>query len=500
MVLNIYNTLTRKKEVFKPLEPGRVNMYVCGPTVYGHAHIGHAKSYISFDVIVRFLRHLNYKVRYVQNITDVGHLTDDADQGEDKIAKRAALEKVEPMELVEKYMCSYFEDMDALNIVRPDISPRASGHISEQIELVTTLIEKGYAYEANGSVYFDISKFSAYGKLSGKKLDELEDGVRIEVNPEKKHPADFALWKRAEKEHIMQWNSPWGKGFPGWHLECSVMSMKYLDTTFDIHGGGIENVFPHHECEIAQSESANGQQFVRYWMHNNMVTVNGKKMGKSLGNFVTLKDAFKKFPPLVIRFFVLSTHYRSPMDYSDEALASMEKGMNRLHNTVKIVRERLNRTTEKNTTFDMANYKFSSGMTLDDYRNSFLEAMHDDFNTPKSIGILFDLTRDVNVVIGSDENIDNEFWKEIDSFFSVLGGDVLGIVPDSFTDTHGDNEKQIDDIVNVILNTRKKLREIKNWDLSDDIRKELDDIGITIEDTPNGATWKRQRLNINETS
>ena len=492
MALKVYNTLTRKKEEFKSIEDGKVGIYVCGPTVYGHPHIGHAKSYVGFDVIVRYLRYKGYKVRYVQNITDVGHLTDDADQGEDKIAKRAALERVEPMELVEKYMFSYFEDMDSLNVLRPDISPRASGHITEQIEMVTKLIEGGYAYDVNGSVYFDISKFSDYGKLSGKKLDDLEDGVRIDVNPEKRHPSDFALWKRAEAEHIMQWNSPWGKGFPGWHLECSVMSMKYLSVTFDIHGGGIENVFPHHECEIAQSESANGQQFVKYWMHNNMVTVNGQKMGKSLGNFVTLKDAFKKYSPLVVRFFVLSTHYRSPMDYSDVALSSMEKGMNRLHNTIKNVREMLTLADGDGGASVNEGFEFSSGRTLDEYKDIFVEAMDDDFNATKAMGILFDLSRDANAFIGSGEKAHYAVLKGIDSAFRELGGDILGIVPDSFEKTEGTDGDQVDSLMNLIIDARKKLRDLKNWELSDEIRDKLDEIGLVIEDTSGGATWRRK--------
>ncbi|MDQ1273815.1 MAG: cysteinyl-tRNA synthetase, partial [Planctomycetota bacterium] len=346
MTLKFYNSLTRKKEVFVPVQEGRVNMYVCGPTVYDHPHIGHAKSYVSFDVIVRYLRYLSYKVRYVQNITDVGHLTDNADTGEDKILKRAQRERLEPAELVEIYTRSYFEDMDALSNVRPDISPRATAHIPEQIELVERLIEKGYAYISNGSVYFDVNKFKEYGKLSGRKQEELEAGARIEINPEKRNPSDFALWKKAEPAHIMRWKSPWGEGFPGWHLECSAMSMKYLGQTLDIHGGGLENTFPHHECEIAQSEAANELPFVRYWIHNNMVTVNGQKMGKSLGNFITLKDAFKKYHPLTIRFFILTTHYRSPLDFSDEALDAANKGLERLHNTIKNLRERLGHAKE----------------------------------------------------------------------------------------------------------------------------------------------------------
>ncbi len=492
MALKIHNSMTRKKEVFEPLEEGKVGIYVCGPTVYGHPHIGHAKSYVSFDVIVRYLRHLGYKVRYVQNITDVGHLTDDADQGEDKIAKRALLERLEPMELVEKYMRSYFDDMDALNVERPDISPRASAYIPEQIELVSALIDKGFAYNANGSVYFDISKFADYGKLSGKNLDELEEGARIEVNPEKKNPSDFALWKRAEEDHILQWNSPWGKGFPGWHLECSVMSMKFLGATFDIHGGGLENVFPHHECEIAQSESCNEQQFVRYWMHNNMVTVDGRKMGKSLGNFVTLKDAFERFSPLVIRFFVLSTHYRSPMDYSEEALRSMEKGMNRLHNTVRNVQERLRHSNEDEAK-DGSGFKLSSGKTVDEYKNIFFEAMDDDFNATEAMGTLFEFSRDVNSLLASDEKIEHTVLSDINSAFTVLGGDILGVVPSSFSSINDNaDDNQIDPLMELLIDTRKSLRDIKNFELSDDIRDRLNKAGIVLEDSPDGTTWKRR--------
>ncbi len=324
--LYIYNTLTRKKEKFEPLVPGFVGIYVCGPTVYGHSHLGHAKSYISFDIVVRYLRYLGYKVRYVQNITDVGHLLGDANEGEDRVLKQARIEKIEPMEVVESYTRSYFEDMDLLGLVRPDISPRASGHVVEQIEMVKELLEKGFAYEVNGNVYFDVSKFSGYGKLSGRKVEDLESGSRVEVLEEKKHPADFALWKVADEEHLMQWPSPWGKGYPGWHLECSVMSNKYLGETFDIHGGGLENVFPHHECEIAQSESVYKKTFARYWMHNNMVTVDGVKMGKSLNNFTTIKDIVKKYDPLAIRYFILMSHYRSTLDFSDSALEAAEKG------------------------------------------------------------------------------------------------------------------------------------------------------------------------------
>lgn len=493
MALSIYNTLTRKKEAFKPLREGIVGIYVCGPTVYDHPHIGHAKSYVSFDVAVRYLRHLGYKVRYVQNITDVGHLTDNADQGEDKIIKRARIEQVEPMELVERYMHSYFEDMDALNVLRPDISPRASGHIPEQIELVNTLINKGYAYEVNGNVYFDISRFKGYGKLSGKRLDELEAGARVEVNQEKRQPFDFALWKRAEPGHIMRWKSPWGEGFPGWHLECSVMSMKYLGNTFDIHGGGLENVFPHHECEIAQSESANEQEFVRYWMHNNMVTVNGQKMGKSLGNFVTLKEAYERYSPLVVRLFVLSTHYRSPMDYSDEALVSAGKGMERLHNTMRSVAERLRqvKAEDRETTAD---FRFSSGKGIDDYRRSFFEAMDDDFNTAGAIGVIFELSKDVNVILSSGAKISYGALKKIDLLFTEQGDEILGILPKKTSIINIESEKDINGLISLLIDTRQGLRAVKNWGLADEIRKKLDDLGFILEDSPDGTIWKRKGI------
>ena len=386
MTLQIYNSLTRKKEEFQPMHEGVVGMYVCGPTVYDNAHIGHAKVYVTFDVVNRYLRYLGYRVRYVQNITDVGHLTDDADSGEDKILKRATIERVEPMELVERYMRSYFEDMDALHVIRPDISPRASAHVPEQIELVKTLIDKGHAYEANGSVYFDVSSFPEYGKLSGRRVEELQEGARVEVNPEKTDPSDFALWKKAESQHILKWNSPWGWGYPGWHAECSAMSGKYLGETFDIHGGGLENIFPHNECEVAQSEAANGKPFARYWMHNNMVTVDGVKMGKSLGNAIFLKDLFKRYPPLVIRFFILSSHYRSPTDFSTEALDAAQKGLDRLLATVALLRERLDKAQP-------GELDASFVEKLEQHKVRFLERMDDDFNTAGAIGTLFDMSK-----------------------------------------------------------------------------------------------------------
>lgn len=484
MALKFYNSLTKKKEIFTPLNEGRVNMYVCGPTVYDHPHIGHAKSYVSFDVIVRYLRYVGYKVRYVQNITDVGHLTDNADAGEDKILKRAQRERVEPAELVEIYTRSYFEDMDALNNLRPDISPRATAHIPEQIEIVEKLIEKGFAYASNGSVYFDVQKFTEYGKLSGRKQEELEAGTRIEINPEKRNPSDFALWKKAEPGHIMRWKSPWGEGFPGWHLECSAMSMKYLGTTLDIHGGGLENIFPHHECEIAQSEAANKSPFVRYWIHNNMVTVNGQKMGKSLGNFVTLKDAFTKYNPLTIRFFILTTHYRSPLDFSNEALDAADKGLERLYNTIKNLREQID--SAKDGQIPRGIYE-----KLEQYKKAFLEAMDEDINTPGAIAALFDLSKEVNTLLNSSQEISKKCLVDIDNFYQELAGNILGIIPKSFESEQKGEADVLDNVMRVIIDTRNELRKAKHWQLSDFIRNKLSEIGIALDDKPDSTAWKR---------
>ena len=484
MTLKLYNSLTKKKEVFTPLHEGLVNIYVCGPTVYDHPHIGHAKSYVSFDVIVRYLRHLGYKVRYVQNITDVGHLTDNADAGEDKILKRAQREHVEPAELVEIYTRSYFEDMDALNNLRPDISPRATAHIPEQIELVERLVEEGFAYASNGSVYFDVRKFKEYGKLSGRKQEELEAGARIEINPEKRNPSDFALWKKAEPGHIMRWKSPWGEGFPGWHLECSAMSMKYLGQTLDIHGGGLENIFPHHECEIAQSEAANKLPFVKYWIHNNMVTVNGQKMGKSLGNFITLKDAFKKYHPLTIRFFILTTHYRSPLDFSNEALDAADKGLERLHNTIKHLREQIEYAKDVSTPNSI--YE-----KLEQYKRTFIESMDEDINTPGAIAALFDLSKEVNSLLDSGQEISKKCLGDIDTLYKQLGGDVLGIIPQIFESEQKGEADVLDNIMRVLIDTRNELRKAKQWQLSDFIRNKLTEIGIALDDKPDSTAWKR---------
>jgi cysteinyl-tRNA synthetase len=483
MSLHIYNTLTRRKEEFKPIRKGEVGMYVCGPTVYGDSHVGHAKSYVSFDIIYRYLRYLGYSVLYIQNITDVGHLTDDSDEGEDKVEAEARKQKLQPMAVVERYTRSYFEDMDRLNIKRPDISPRATGHIIEQIEIIKSLIGKGYAYDTGGSVYFNVEKFKDYGKLSGRSLDEMISGIRVESKSEKRHPADFALWKKAEPGHIMKWPSPWGVGYPGWHIECSAMSMKYLGEYFDIHGGGIENQFPHHECEIAQSEAATGEPFVKYWIHNNMVTVNGQKMGKSLGNFITLKQAFERVHPLVIRFFILQSHYRSPLDFSNEALGAAKKGYDRLINTVMGLRQRI----------DLVPSGESVPIELSVYKKKMLDAMNDDFNSPQTIAYLFDLSREVNQYLTGDTHYSAESWKEVDSLYREIGNTVLGVIPDSPEITSSVDGTIDSDLIQLLIDVRNEARKQKQFDLSDIIRDRLREIGVILEDTREGTNWKRAR-------
>lgn len=479
--LLIYNTMKRKKEVFSPLHEGFVGIYVCGPTVYGHAHVGHAKSYISFDVIVRYLRYLGYKVRYVQNITDVGHLESDADEGEDKIARQARLEQLEPMEVVEHYTRSYLEDMDSLNVQRPDILPRASGHIPEQIELVQSLIEKGFAYEKNGTVYFDVRKFRGYGKLSGRKLDELIESGRIESNPEKENPADFALWKRAEPGHIMQWNSPWGRGYPGWHAECSAMSTKYLGQPFDIHGGGLENMFPHHECEIAQSEASAQKEFARYWIHNNMVTVDGTKMGKSLGNTILIKDAVKKYTPLGVRFFILSSHYRSTLDFSDQALEAGRKGLERLHqNFARLIQAPVNN--------EAADSEFEA--ISENYQRRFEQEMNDDFNTPKALAALFDFMKEINSWLDSKSVVPASTREKVQNIISRTAGDVLGLLPDDVASLKPKRDQDIDEIMQLLIDLRNRLRKEKNFALADEIRNRLAGQNIVLKDTPEGTSWE----------
>ena len=491
MGLNLYNSLTRRKEEFEPLQKGRVGIYVCGPTVYGHAHLGHAKSYVSFDILVRYLRYLGYRVTYVQNITDVGHLTDDADEGEDKIAKAAQEEKKHPMALAEFYTRSYFEDMDSLNCVRPDISPRASGHITEQIDLVKILFEKGYAYEANGSVYFDVSKFKDYGKLSGRNIDEMLAGARVEVSPDKKKPVDFALWKKAEPNHIMQWPSPWGMGYPGWHLECSVMSMKYLGATIDIHGGGLENQFPHHECEIAQSEAANGMQFVRYWLHNNMVTVDSQKMGKSLNNFITLKQAFsgaherltKSYDPLAVRQLILNSHYRSTLDFSDAALFAAQSGYNKITAAAIAVRGR-------KTSAPQGEADDSVLEELARLRSKFEDAMNDDLNTAVALSVMFDLVRLINNLFNK-KDITGETLDAVDQSFRELGGDVLGIVKQSYGTsqiTVAEHNRLLKLMKN-FLEERKRARNQKDFKTADKIRDIFLQSDIIVSDNADGS-WE----------
>ena len=487
-MLKVFNTLGKELQQFEPLNEGSVSIYVCGPTVYGHSHIGHAKSYVSFDVIVRYLRYLGYQVRYVQNITDVGHLTDDADQGEDKVGMKARQMGVQPMEVAEMYTRSYFEDMDALNVKRPDICPRASGHITEQIELVKTLLEKGHAYEVEGNVYFDVPSFEDYGKLSGRSLDEMMEGVRVEARGDKRHPADFALWKRAEEGHIMRWPSPWGEGFPGWHVECAVMAMKYLGETIDIHGGGLENSFPHHEDEIAEAEAATGQPFVRYWLHNNMVTVEGQKMGKSLGNFITLKDAFageepleNPVRPMVMRYFILGSHYRSPLDFSTEALEAAEKGLMRIENTVGRVRRMIPQAPEGDAPEAVRDL-------VEETREEFTREVDDDFNTAGAIGVLNTFTRSVNRLLDGEDTLPAGALEAVDELYRELGGCVLGVITE---ETGRQEEAGVErDLVNTLLDVRSELREKQEFELADRIRDRLEELGVEVKDTARGATWQ----------
>ncbi|MBE6310703.1 MAG: cysteine--tRNA ligase [Bacteroidales bacterium] len=486
--LYVYNTLTRKKEQFVPLNEPHVGMYVCGPTVYGDGHLGHARPAITFDIFYRYLLHLGYKVRYVRNITDVGHLEHDADDGEDKIAKKARLEKLEPMEVVQYYLNRYHKAMDALNVLPPSIEPHASGHIIEQIEYIKKILEAGYAYESEGSVYFDVPKFNKdynYGKLSGRNVEELLNTTReLDGQSEKHHPADFALWKKAAPEHIMRWPSPWSDGFPGWHLECSTMGTKYLGETFDVHGGGMDLMFPHHECEIAQSVAHSGHDAVRYWMHNNMITINGKKMGKSLGNFITLDEFFngthelleQAYSPMTIRFFILMAHYRGTVDFSNDALKSAEKAYDRMMDGWK----RLNDIkTGDVTTVDLS---------VADLKAKCYEAMNDDLNTATVIAHLFDACRAINLVNdgkGAISQADLDALKEV---FKVFLFDILGVRDVAAS---GDvNLKPYEEAVDLLLQIRKNAKDNKDWATSDLIRNRLAEIGFDVKDTKDGFEWK----------
>jgi len=491
MTLKVYNYLNRQEEEFTPLHPGFVGMYVCGPTVYGEAHIGHAKVYVTFDVVHRYLEYSGYKVRYVQNITDVGHLVGDGDVGEDKVGRQARLEQIEPMEIVETYTRHYFRDMDLLNVRRPDISPRASGHVPEQIELTQKLIEQGHAYESNGNVYFSVGSWESYGKLSGRKVEDLEEGTRLEVSGDKRDPRDFAVWRAADPDHLMQWNSPWGQGFPGWHAECTVMARKYLGIPFDIHGGGLENIFPHNESEIAQCEAAYGEEFARYWLLNNMVTIDGTKMGKSLGNSLTVQQAITGdspklshgYAPLAIRFFILSSHYRQNTDFSDDALSSAAKGHERLLGTVGLVRQQLDKAAG-----DTADPAFMD--TIEQHKDRFVAAMNNDFNTPQALAALFDFNKAVNSLLNGEAPVSRATLEAIDQTYRTLGGDILGIIPEQITGGDGDSAGLEDDLIQLLVNLRAAARKNKDFATADAIRNQLADIGVILEDRPDGTTWK----------
>lgn len=487
--LLFYNSLSRKKEEFVPLVPGFAGMYVCGPTVYGPPHLGHARPYVTFDVLFRFLTHIGYKVRYVRNITDVGHLENDTDAGEDKIAKKARIEQLEPMEVVELYTEKFHEAMRALNVRPVSIEPRASGHIIEQIAMISAILENDWAYESNGSVYFDVVKYSKsndYGRLSGRILDDLIAGAgnerrELEGQDEKRNPADFALWKKAQPEHIMRWPSPWGEGFPGWHIECSAMSTKYLGQTFDIHGGGMDLLFPHHESEIAQSKGACGSAPVRYWLHNNMITINGQKMGKSLGNFINLEEFFKgthplleqAYSPMTIRFFILQAHYRSPLDFSNDGLRSSEKGLARMLNASKLL-QRLTPGT-KSTSDIMA------------WKNRCYDALFDDLNTAVAVAELFEGVRIINSVHAGTESISETDLVTLRTTFNTFVYDLLGLQDESLS-----AGQDTDVLMKMVLDLRAEAKRDKNFQMSDKIRKNLEDLGFRIKDEKDGATsWSR---------
>ncbi len=484
--LYIYNTLSREKEEFKPLHAPHVGMYVCGPTVYGDPHLGHARPGITFDLLFRYLQHQGYKVRYVRNITDVGHLENDADEGEDKIAKKARLDQLEPMEVVQYYTIRYHQAMDALNVKRPSIEPHASGHIIEQIETIKEILANGYAYESNGSVYFDVAKYNKdynYGILSHRDIDEMLNTTReLDGQDEKRNKVDFALWKKASPEHIMRWPSPWSEGFPGWHLECSTMSMKYLGTEFDIHGGGLDLMFPHHECEIAQNTAIEKKQVVKYWMHNNMITVEGQKMGKSLNNFINLEEFFEgkhikleqAYSPMTIRFFILQAHYRSTVDFSNHALQSAEKGLSRLLDAYAKI-EKLNAS------------KISS-VDVKGFREKCYEALNDDLNSAIVISHLFEVVTIVNSASDGLSQVTEEDIAEIKYLFDTFLFEILGIKNEaqSFSRSNESFAKAMD----ILLEMRDKAKAEKDWNTSDKIRNELQAAGFDIKDGKNGTEWK----------
>ncbi len=506
--LLVYNSLTRRKELFRPLHPPFVGMYVCGPTVYGDAHLGHARPAITFDVVFRYLKHLGYKVRYVRNITDVGHLEHDADEGEDKIAKKARLEELEPMEVAQYYTNRYHDAMAALNVLPPSIEPHATGHIIEQIELVREILDHGYAYVSNGSVYFDVEKYNQdyhYGKLSGRNLDDIINNSReLAGTDEKRNQADFALWKKAQPEHIMRWPSPWSDGFPGWHCECTAMGRKYLGQHFDIHGGGMDLIFPHHECEIAQSVASQGDDMVHYWIHNNMITINGQKMGKSLGNFITLPEFFagshekldRAYSPMTIRFFILQAHYRSTVDFSNEALQAAEKGLERLldaYNTLQSLAA--NPSSYVATPTPQAQQAVTMAW-VEELRQKCYDAMNDDFATPAVISQLFEASKVINSVADKKMAISTEVLQKLTDVFEVFAFDLLGLKKANSSGGGEDNsarEEAFGHVVDMLLEQRLKAKASKDWATSDLIRDRLAELGFEVKDTKDGFSWKLNR-------
>ena len=492
--LLIYNTLTRSKERFEPVHAPNVGMYVCGPTVYGDPHLGHARPAITFDVLFRYLKHIGYKVRYVRNITDVGHLEHDADEGEDKIAKKARLEQLEPMEVAQYYTNRYHKAMEALNVLPPSIEPHATGHIIEQEQLVKEIMDNGFAYESNGSIYFDIAKYNEkyhYGILSGRNLDDVKDASReLDGVGEKHNQADFALWKKAQPEHIMRWPSAWSEGFPGWHCECTAMGRKYLGNKFDIHGGGMDLVFPHHECEIAQAVASQGEPMVKYWMHNNMITINGQKMGKSLGNFITLEQFFngthhsltQAYSPMTIRFFILSAHYRGTVDFSNEALQASEKGLERLMNGfADLQRIQISDKCDDNTK-DI----------VSQLRQKCYDAMNDDLATPQVISYLFEACGVINKIIDHKATICEECFNELAETMQIFIVDILGL-RDEHAQNNESREEAYGKVVDMVLELRAKAKADKDWATSDKIRDRLAEAGFEIKDKKDGCVWKLNR-------
>jgi cysteinyl-tRNA synthetase len=482
--IKVYNSLTGKKEVFKPINAGHIGMYVCGPTVYSNVHLGNCRTFMSFDMIFRYFRHIGYKVRYVRNITDAGHLVDDAEDGEDKIAKKARLEQLEPMEVVQRYTVDFHNILEKFNFLPPSIEPTATGHIIEQIEIIKEILKKGFAYETNGSVYFDVAKFNKdyeYGKLSGRKLEDMIANTRdLAAQDDKHNPQDFALWKKAETQHIMRWPSPWGDGFPGWHLECTAMSTKYLGETFDIHGGGMDLKFPHHECEIAQSEASNGISPVNYWLHANMLTLNGRKMSKSTGNSILPGEIFsgenevlsKPFSPSMVRFFMMQAHYTSILDMSNDALLASEKGFNKLMEAISSLKSI---TTGKATNFK-----------IDVWKSSCYDAMNDDFNTPILIAKLFDAVKHINLIKEGSETITEDDRVALENTMHSFAFDVLGLENKSSSDA--DSEK-LGGVVELLIQLRKEARENKDFATSDKIRDQLAVLGIQLKDGKEGTTY-----------